>query len=95
MDKFLEMKTFAAVVDGGSFVKAADTLGLSKAAVSRHVGELEARLGVRLLHRTPASSRSPRRAMSSMCAARSCWPAWKRPRPRSAPAAARPAAGCG
>lgn len=46
------MQTFSAVVAAGSFIKAADTLGLSKAAVSRHVGELETRLGVRLLHRT-------------------------------------------
>lgn len=52
MDRFLEMQSFGAVVDAGSFVKAADALGMSKAAVSRHVGELEARLGVRLLHRT-------------------------------------------
>lgn len=52
MDKFIEMQTFSAVVDEGSFVKAADTLGISKAAVSRHVVDLEARLGVRLLHRT-------------------------------------------
>jgi DNA-binding transcriptional LysR family regulator len=52
MDKFQEMQTFVAVVDAGSFVKAAESLKLSKAAVSRYVGELEARLGVRLLHRT-------------------------------------------
>lgn len=52
MDRFLEMQTFAAVVDAGSFVKAADALGMSKAAMSRHVNDLEARLGVRLLHRT-------------------------------------------
>lgn len=52
MDKFLEMQTFAAVVDSGSFVKAADSLAMSKAAVSRYVGDLESRLGVRLLHRT-------------------------------------------
>lgn len=52
MDRFLEMQTFNAVVDGGSFVKAADALDLSKAAVSRYVVDLETRLGVRLLHRT-------------------------------------------
>ena len=52
MDRFLEMKTFNAVVDAGSFVKAADALNMSKAAVSRYVVDMETRLGVRLLHRT-------------------------------------------
>jgi DNA-binding transcriptional LysR family regulator len=52
MNKFLEMQTFNAVVEAGSFVKAADALNLSKAAVSRHVVDLERRLGIRLLHRT-------------------------------------------
>jgi DNA-binding transcriptional LysR family regulator len=52
MDRFQEMRVFAAVVDAGSFVGAADALNLSKAAISRTVSELEARLGVRLLHRT-------------------------------------------
>ncbi|HEU4773043.1 MAG TPA: LysR family transcriptional regulator [Lysobacter sp.] len=47
-----QLASFVAVVNAGSFVGAADALGLSKAAVSRHVAELEARLGVRLLHRT-------------------------------------------
>jgi DNA-binding transcriptional LysR family regulator len=52
MDRFQEMRVFAAVVDAGSFVGAADVLNVSKAAVSRTVSELEGRLGVRLLHRT-------------------------------------------
>ncbi|MGL4230435.1 MAG: LysR family transcriptional regulator [Casimicrobium sp.] len=52
MDRFLEMQTFAAVVDSGSFVGATDVLGMSKPAVSRYVNELESRLGVRLLQRT-------------------------------------------
>ena len=52
MNPFLEMQTFVAVVDAGSFVGAAEALGVSKAAVSRHVTELEARLGIRLLNRT-------------------------------------------
>ncbi|MGE5385463.1 MAG: LysR family transcriptional regulator, partial [Betaproteobacteria bacterium] len=52
MDKYREMQSFAAVVDAGSFVRAADALETSKAAVSRHVADLEARLGVRLLQRT-------------------------------------------
>ena len=52
MDRFLEMRTFVQVVDTGSFVGAAEPLAMSKAAVSRYVADLEARLGVRLLHRT-------------------------------------------
>jgi DNA-binding transcriptional LysR family regulator len=52
MDRFLEMQTFLAVVDAGSFVGATEVLSMSKPAVSRYVNELEGRLGVRLLHRT-------------------------------------------
>jgi DNA-binding transcriptional LysR family regulator len=52
MDRFQEMRAFVAVVEAGSFVRAADAMQLSKPAVSRQVAELEARLGVRLLHRT-------------------------------------------
>ena len=52
MDRFLEMQAFTAVVDAGSFVKGADALDISKAAVSRYVVDMETRLGVRLLHRT-------------------------------------------
>lgn len=46
------MQAFAAVVDAGSFVRAAEALQMSKTAVSRLLADLEARLGVRLLHRT-------------------------------------------
>lgn len=52
MDKFQEMRVFAAVIDAGSFVGAADALDMSKAAVSRYVSELEERLGARLMQRT-------------------------------------------
>ena len=52
MDQFKEIEAFVAVAQLGSFVKAADKLGLSKAMVSRQVSELEARLGVRLMQRT-------------------------------------------
>ena len=55
MDKFQEMASFVAVVEAGSFVGAADAIGMSKAAVSRHVGELESRLGCCIARR--ASSR--------------------------------------
>ncbi|WDZ96768.1 LysR family transcriptional regulator [Herbaspirillum sp. WKF16] len=52
MNKLREIECFVAVADLGSFVKAADALGISKAAVSRTVLELEARLGSRLMQRT-------------------------------------------
>src|ERR1700761_6432584 len=45
----------AAVVDGGSFVKAAELIGLSDSGVSRAISRLETRLGVRLLDRTTRS----------------------------------------
>ena len=52
MNKFQEMQAFVAVVDNASFVRAADALNTSKAAISRQVGDMEQRLGVRLLNRT-------------------------------------------
>lgn len=52
MDKLTAMQVFVKVVESGSFVKAADHLDLSATAVSRHVAELEASLGTRLLQRT-------------------------------------------
>jgi DNA-binding transcriptional LysR family regulator len=52
MASIREMRSFVAVVEAGSFVGGAETIGFSKQAVSRHVAELEQRLGVRLLHRT-------------------------------------------
>lgn len=46
------MSSFVAVVEQGSFTKAADMLGQTKSAVSKHVTKLEERLGVKLLNRT-------------------------------------------
>ncbi|HEY7944768.1 MAG TPA: LysR family transcriptional regulator [Casimicrobiaceae bacterium] len=52
MDRFQAVTAFARVVEAGSFVRAADRLGVSVSAVSRHIAELEAHLDVRLLNRT-------------------------------------------
>jgi DNA-binding transcriptional LysR family regulator len=49
------VSVLAAVVDGGSFVKAADLIGLTDSGVSRAISRLETRLGVRLLDRTTRS----------------------------------------
>ncbi len=45
----------AAIIEGGSFAKAAEALGLSPSGVSRALGRLEERVGVRLLDRTTRS----------------------------------------
>lgn len=52
MDILAGMKIFVAVVDAGSFVAAADRLGISRAMASKHVLNLEDHLGTRLLNRT-------------------------------------------
>jgi len=44
-----------AVVDGGSFVKAAETLDMTASGVSRAIARLEKRLGIRLFDRTTRS----------------------------------------
>jgi DNA-binding transcriptional LysR family regulator len=45
----------AAVIEGGSFVRGADALGLTPSGVSRAIARLEARIGVRLIERTTRS----------------------------------------
>jgi len=52
MDQLLAMRSFARVVEAGSFTRAADSLDMPIATVSKQVQELEAHLGVRLLQRT-------------------------------------------
>ena len=49
------VSVLAAVVEGGSFVRAAEALGLTPSGVSRAIARLEARIGVRLLDRTTRS----------------------------------------
>jgi len=46
------MRTFAAVAKASSFTKAAERLGISVKLASKYVGQLEDRIGVRLLNRT-------------------------------------------
>jgi DNA-binding transcriptional LysR family regulator len=52
MDRFGAIRDYAQDVESGSFAKAAERLGLSTSATSRHVAELEAHLQTRLLNRT-------------------------------------------
>ncbi len=55
MDKFANLAAFVAVVETGSFSKAARRLGIGKSIVSRRVSALESSLGVQLLRRTTRS----------------------------------------
>ena len=52
MDQFSAIPVFVAVVEKGTFSAAAQSLGVSKSAVSKRINQLENHLGVRLLHRT-------------------------------------------
>ena len=52
MDTLTSLRVFREVVESGSFVAAANRLGLSTAAASKHVAHLERQLGARLLNRT-------------------------------------------
>ena len=52
MDNLNQVAAFLKVVEFGSFTAAAAELGVSPSAVSKHVGRLEAQLGVQLLLRT-------------------------------------------
>ena len=49
------VSVLAAVVEGASFVKAAELIGITDSGVSRAISRLETRLGVRLLDRTTRS----------------------------------------
>ena len=52
MDRFEQMRVFVSVVEAGGFSRAAPRAAMSRAAISKHVMQLEERLGARLLNRT-------------------------------------------
>jgi DNA-binding transcriptional LysR family regulator len=52
MDHLLAIRVFARVVEGGSFTKAADSMRMPKATVTKLVQDLERHLHVKLLQRT-------------------------------------------
>ena len=52
MDQIQAMRAFTRVVETGNFTKAADSLSMPKASITKQVQALESRLQVRLLNRT-------------------------------------------
>ena len=57
MDLEARLRAFAAVARRGSFSRAAEELAISQPAISKHVADLEASLGTRLLIREPRGAR--------------------------------------
>ena len=55
MDTLTSLRVFCQIVASGSFTRAADTLGISTAMASKHLRNLEQRLGVRLMQRNSRS----------------------------------------
>ncbi|SOE83045.1 transcriptional regulator, LysR family [Caballeronia arationis] len=55
MDHLQSMKVFVRVADLGSFARAANSMDISNAVATRHIADLEGRLGTRLLNRTTRS----------------------------------------
>lgn len=52
MDRWTELEVFVQIAEAGSISKAAEALGISVSAASRHLMALEERLKIRLVHRT-------------------------------------------
>jgi DNA-binding transcriptional LysR family regulator len=52
LDRLTGLEVFAKVAAAGSFSAAGRAMGLSQTMVTKHIAALEARLGVKLLHRT-------------------------------------------
>ncbi|WP_406622515.1 LysR substrate-binding domain-containing protein [Acidovorax sp. SDU_ACID1] len=52
MDRLTALQVFRRVAERGSFADAGRSLGLSPAAISKNIAELEAHVGARLIHRT-------------------------------------------
>jgi hypothetical protein len=60
MDRLTAMHVFAEVATSGSFSATADKLDMSRAMVTRYVGEMEQWLQARLLQRTTRSAAASR-----------------------------------
>lgn len=52
LDQLTSLQVFCEVVDAGGFSAAANRLSMSAPMVSKHIAQLEGKLGARLLHRT-------------------------------------------
>jgi DNA-binding transcriptional LysR family regulator len=95
MDRFSEIRAFVTVAEQGSFAAAADRLDLSRAMVTKLVSALEARLGVRLMHRTTRRLSLTEAGETYLAQGGACWPNWRIWTPCCRKVPARPVAACG
>jgi LysR family transcriptional regulator, nitrogen assimilation regulatory protein len=58
--RFRQLRHFCLILDCGSLSRAAATAKIAQSALSRQVAELEAQIGVELLHRTPRGVKATR-----------------------------------
>lgn len=70
MDLLLHFRAFVRVAELGGFSAAARAMGASQPAVSRQIADLEARIGARLLHRSPTGVSLTEEGRSFLGAAR-------------------------
>jgi LysR family transcriptional regulator, nitrogen assimilation regulatory protein len=56
--RFRQLKYFCKIVESGSFSRAAAAIYVAQPALSQQIADLEAQLGVELLHRTPRGVRA-------------------------------------
>jgi DNA-binding transcriptional LysR family regulator len=63
VDRLRQLEVFTRIAELGSLSRAAESLGMSNAAASRHLAAIEERLSVRLIERN--QSRAGRRLQAS------------------------------
>ena len=92
-DRLNGIEAFVQAAEAGSFALAAERLRLTRSAVGKSIARLEARLGVRLFHRTTRqqSLTDDGQAYYDRCAR---WPSCRRPRRSWTAAAASRRAAC-
>lgn len=87
MDRFSALKAFTRVVEAGSFTRAADSLNMPNATLSKTIQQLEAHLGVSLLQRTTRRITVTPEGREYYEKPAVCWKTWKRSTRRSIPPA--------
>jgi DNA-binding transcriptional LysR family regulator len=84
MDRLTALQVFHRVAQRGSFAEAGRSLGLSPAAISKNIAELEAHVGTRLIQRTTRRMVLTEEAACISSMSRGLWMRWPMPTRRYA-----------